>query len=88
MDVSVCDENVKDIAAYDYLTLIVTNDNELYTCGAGHKGQLGNGYITNYYSTPQKVMDNVKKVAAFSNASLVLKMMVLCGHLEVTNLVS
>lgn len=65
--------NVKDMAASDGLTLIVTKDDELYTCGSGLYGQLGNGAPIKFYLTPHKVMDNVKKVAALRGTSIVLK---------------
>lgn len=66
-------ENIKDMAASDGLSLIVTNNGNLYTCGYGGNGELGDGYYTNYRSKPYYVMSNVKKVAALRNASLVLK---------------
>lgn len=64
--------DVRDVSAGEYLTHIITKNDELYTCGGGGSGQLGNGHYTSYYSTPHKVMENVNKSVALKKASVVL----------------
>ena len=67
-------KNVKKVKGNDYHSLILTNDNQLYSCGGGHCnfGCIGDG-TTEKRTEPVFIMENVKDFDISRFHSMVIK---------------
>lgn len=75
-------QNVADVAALAYSSLIITHDNTVYGCGYNYNGELGLGYRTNSSTSTAgrtlvlprlAVIDDVAKVVAGMHHAIALK---------------
>jgi alpha-tubulin suppressor-like RCC1 family protein len=67
-----CCMPVKLIAAGEFHSLFLQDDNTLWACGGNNFGQLGDGTDTNR-STPVQIVTDIKSISAGGNHSLILK---------------
>ena len=65
-------EFVRSVAASGNMSYVITNKNNLYAWGQNDKSQLGNGNYDNVI-VPEKVADNVLKVASGEGHTIILK---------------
>ena len=65
-------ERVTSVAAGDYTSYIITENNNLYAFGKNDKGQLGDGTTRNS-STPKFITSNVLKISAGAEHAVIMK---------------